>query len=102
MSTVTAIATSTTDDTDAPLVRVSSPLHEALTLQGVDMAHPGAERAIGKAITGLARDLMEGAALLASDDGHSGAKRAVAALRRVRLERDEANARRNTGKARTK
>jgi hypothetical protein len=69
------------------LVRPGTPLAHALDAQGVDVAAPAAQRAVAKAVTSLAKDLMEGAALLAADAGHEGAKRAVACLQRVRRER---------------
>jgi hypothetical protein len=69
------------------LVRPGTPLAHALDAQGVDIASPAAQRAVAKAVTSLAKDLMEGAALLAADSGNDGAKRAVACLQRVRRER---------------
>jgi hypothetical protein len=69
------------------LVRPGTPLAHALDAQGVDIAAPAAQRAVAKAVTSLAKDLMEGAALLAADAGHDGARRAVACLQRVRRER---------------
>ncbi len=69
------------------LVRPGTPLAHALDAQGVDVASPAAQRAVAKAVTSLAKDLMEGAALLAADAGHDGARKAVECLKRVRRER---------------
>ncbi len=69
------------------IVTPGSALAVGLTAQGVQVDSPAGQRAVAKAVSGIARDLMEGAALLAADAGHEGARRAVACLARVRTER---------------
>ncbi len=84
---ITVLAAPSYTETALATVRPGSPLAHSLDAQGVNVESPGAQRAVAKAITSLAKDIMEGAALLAADAGHDGARQAVACLKRVRAER---------------
>jgi hypothetical protein len=84
---LTILPASSSPDDALSLVRPGSHLANALEHQGVVVNAPGSQRAIAKAVQGLARDIMEGAMLLASDAGNERAQGAVACLNRVRTER---------------
>lgn len=85
--TALSIIPTTTVDLAPSMVRAGSPLAHSLEAQGVDPTAPGSQRAVAKAITSLAKDIMEGAALRQADAGNEGARTAVACLVRVRAER---------------
>lgn len=74
-------------DSALQLVRPGSALASALDAQGVNVDSPDANRAVSKAVQGIAKDIMHGAILLAADAGHDGARRAQACLSRVAAER---------------
>jgi hypothetical protein len=83
----TAVVLASSFAPEMQLVRSGTPLAFSLDAQGIDVASQAAQRAVSKAVTSLAKDLMEGAMLLQADAGHEGAQRAAACLKRVRAER---------------